>query len=236
MYFRNRVYLKMELENLTSVAGLIGEPARIKMLWALMDGKAYTATELALVAGVSPQSASMHLGKMVLADLLKVSNQGRHRYFSYARAEVAYAIEALSNLVPHQKQEVVPVNKDIPFEYCRTCYDHIAGRAGVIINERLLAMGYLIEKDQHYEMTADGKAFFKDFGIDTDILLKQKRPFARPCLDWSERRPHLAGALAMVILKKMIAEDWMRKIHDSRTLMITSKGQSNLYDLLGVKI
>ncbi|MET4141387.1 winged helix-turn-helix domain-containing protein [Pedobacter sp. UYP1] len=226
----------MELENLASVAGLIGEPARIKMLWALMDGKAYTATELALVAGVSPQSASMHLGKMVLADLLKVSNQGRHRYFSYARPEVAYAIEALSNLVPHQKQEIVPVTKDIPFEYCRTCYDHIAGRAGVIINERLLAMEYLIEKDQRYEMTAKGEVFLKNFGIDTDSLLKQKRPFARPCLDWSERRPHLAGSLAMVILKKMIAEDWMRKIHDSRTLMITAKGQSNLYDLLGVKI
>lgn len=226
----------MELENLASVAGLIGEPARIKMLWALMDGKAYTATELALVAGVSPQSASMHLGKMVLADLLKVSNQGRHRYFSYARPEVAYAVEALSNLVPHQKQEIVPVSKDIPFEYCRTCYDHIAGRAGVMINERLFILGYLTEKDQRYEMTAKGEVFFKDFGIDTDSLLKQKRPFARPCLDWSERRPHLAGALAMVILKKMIAEDWMRKIHDSRTLMITSKGQSNLYDLLGVKI
>ncbi|RAJ27255.1 ArsR/SmtB family transcription factor [Pedobacter cryoconitis] len=226
----------MELESLASIAGLIGEPARIKMLWAMMDGKAYTATELSIVAGVSPQSASMHLGKMVSADLLKVSNQGRHRYFSYAREEVAYAIEALSNLTPVQKQVTIPVHKDVPFEYCRTCYDHIAGRAGVLINDRLLALEYLTEKNQRYEMTAKGEVFFKDFGIDTDKLFKLKRPFARPCLDWSERRPHLAGSLAMVFLKKMIAEDWMRKIHDSRTLSITSKGQSSIYDLLGVKI
>lgn len=224
------------MENLASIAGLIGEPARIKMLWALMDGKAYTATELSIVAGVSPQSASMHLGKMVLADLLKVSNQGRHRYFSYARAEVAYAIEALSNLAPHQKKIIVPVTKAVPFEYCRTCYDHIAGRAGVLINERLIAMEYLAAHGKGYDMTNKGESFFKEFGIDTTGLLKQKRPFARPCLDWSERRPHLAGSLAKSILNKMIAEDWMRKIKDSRTLLITSKGQSNLYDLLGVKI
>lgn len=226
----------MELENLVGIAGLIGEPARIKMLWALMDGKAYTATELSIVAGVSPQSASMHLGKMVSADLLKVSNQGRHRYFSYVRAEVAYAIEALSNLAPQQKKVMIKVTKDVPFEYCRTCYDHIAGRAGVIINDQLIAMEYLVEKDKHYVMTAKGETFFQDFGIDTTKLLKLKRPFARPCLDWSERRPHLAGSLAMSILNKMIAEDWMRKIYDSRTLLVTSKGQSNLYDLLGVKI
>lgn len=236
MCFINRLSLEMELENLVHIAGLIGEPARIKMLWVLLDGRAYTATELSLFADVSPQSASAHLSKMVQANLLKVSCQGRHKYFSYGRDEVAYAVEAISNLVPLQKEKIVPLIKDIPFEYCRTCYDHIAGTAGVVIMDSLLISGYLVEKDQVYDLTDKGVVFFKAFGIDTDVLLRQKRPFARPCLDWSERRSHLAGSLATAILKKAIAEDWMRKVGNSRVLTITSKGQLALYEALGIKI
>lgn len=236
MYLSNRVSLEMELENLVHIAGLIGEPARIKMLWVLLDGKAYTATELALFAEVSPQSASAHLGKMVQANLLKVSSQGRHRYFSYGRDEVAYAVEAIANLIPLEKLPVIPITKDMPFKYCRTCYDHIAGKTGVAITDKLLTLEYLIEKDQAYELTVRGQLFFKDFGIDTGILLKQKRPFARPCLDWSERRPHLAGSLGTAMLKKIIAEDWMRKIENTRALAITTKGQLGLYDSLGIGV
>ncbi|QNK63892.1 winged helix-turn-helix transcriptional regulator [Pedobacter sp. PAMC26386] len=226
----------MELEKLVHIAGLIGEPARIKMLWTLMDGKAYTATELALFAEVSPQSASAHLGKMVQANLLKVSCQGRHRYFSYARDEVAYAVEGMANLISLQKDKLIPATKDFPFRYCRTCYDHIAGRAGVVITDRLLMLEYLVEKGDAYAMTAQGQTFFKDFGIDTDVLLKLRRPFARPCLDWSERRSHLAGSLATAIFEKIITEDWMRKVQHSRTLSITAKGQLNLYETLGIEI
>jgi len=173
---------------------------------------------------------------MVQANLLKVSSQGRHRYFSYGRDEVAYAVEAIANLIPLEKLPVIPVTKDMSFKYCRTCYDHIAGKTGVAITDKLLTLEYLIEKDQAYELTVRGQLFFKDFGIDTGILLKQKRPFARPCLDWSERRPHLAGSLATAMLKKIIAEDWMRKIENTRALAITSKGQFGLYDTLGIGV
>ncbi|MBB6499349.1 ArsR/SmtB family transcription factor [Pedobacter cryoconitis] len=226
----------MEIAQLENIATLIGEPARIKMLWVLMDGKAYTATELSLFGEVSPQSASMHLGKLVQAGLLKVIAQGRHRYFSYANDEVAYAIEALANLVPVQKESCQSGAKNVPVKNCRTCYDHIAGKAGVAITDRILKLAYLSEKGQQYELTDKGHSFFTGFGIDTDVLLKLKRPFARPCLDWSERRFHLAGSLGRAILEKMFQDDWMRRTQNSRALVITSKGERSLYDILGVEL
>lgn len=226
----------MEMDQLEHIAVLVGEPARIKILWALMDGKAHTATELSMIADISPQSASMHLGKLTDAHLLKVYSQGRHRYYSYARDEVAYAIEALAGLIMPDKKSTAKKTKDHAFSYCRSCYDHLAGTTGVAIADSLLKFGYLVENHQVYEITPAGHLFFKDLGIDTHTLSKQKRSLAKPCLDWSERRPHLAGALGAALLEKMIANQWMRRVQHSRTLAITAIGKINLYDRLGLEI
>lgn len=125
---------------------------------------------------------------------------------------------------------------DTPFKYCRSCYDHLAGKAGVAITDRLVKLGYLLEKDQDYEVSTDGHSFFNNFGIDTEMLSKHKRQMVRPCLDWSERRFHLAGSIGAAMLDQMMNEHWIRRVQDSRTLMITSMGKSNLYDLLGLEI
>jgi len=231
-----QLYLNMEIEQLERIAGLIGEPARIKILWALMDGKAHTATELSIVAEISPQSASMHLNKLTSADLLKVISQGRHRYYSIARDEVAYTMEAMANLIPAINIKTAQKITNDPFKYCRSCYDHVAGKAGVAITEKILKNGYLAEMDDSYQVTDEGRIFFKAFGIDTEVLSKHKRVVARPCLDWSERRLHLAGSLGAAMLNKMLTEHWIRRVQDSRTLVFTSIGKSSLYDRLGVEI
>ena len=230
------LYLDMEIEQLERIAGLIGEPARIKILWALMDGKAHTATELSIVAEISPQSASMHLNKLISADLLKVISQGRHRYYSFARDDVAYTIEAMANLIPTSSIKIAQKISSDPFKYCRSCYDHVAGKAGVAITDGILKHGYLVEINDSYQVTDEGRIFFKAFGIDIELLSKHKRVVARPCLDWSERRLHLAGSLGAAMLNKMLSEHWIRRVQDSRTLVFTSIGKSSLYNRLGVEI
>lgn len=230
------VYLNMKIEHLEHVATLMGEPARIKILWALMDGKAHTATELATVAAISAQSASMHLSKLVQADLLKVNSQGRHRYYSYARDEVAYAIEAMASLIPGSAVRVSEARKITPFRYCRSCYDHLAGEVGVTLTDSLMMRGYLQLIAGAFEVTESGLVFFSNFGIDMATLSKQKRPLTKPCLDWSERRPHLAGSIGAALLAKMISDHWIRRIEGTRTLCVTSVGKSNLYDQLGLTI
>ncbi|HEY8917304.1 MAG TPA: winged helix-turn-helix domain-containing protein [Chitinophaga sp.] len=227
----------METTDLENMASLIGEPVRARMLWSLLDGRAYTATELSLFADTSPQNASMHLSKLVQADLLKVSAQGRHRYYSFARDEVAYAIEALANLVPPQntKKQKAP-EKASPIKHCRTCYDHLAGKAGVMITDSLLAKQYLQEKDNTYTVSPAGQAWFAALQIDITSLQKKRRVLARPCLDWSERRYHLAGTLGAALLSKMLEADWVRSTQHSRAIVITGTGQRSMYELLGVTL
>jgi len=226
----------MEIERLQYIATLIGEPARIQILWALMDGRAYTATELSVIADVSPQSASMHLSKLVQADLLKVTPQGRHRYYSFAKDDVAYVVESMANLIPQDKIITSKKIKDIPFRYCRSCYNHLAGKVGVGITDNLLRLDFLTEKDHTYEVTASGHIFFHELGIDTTKLSGNKRSIARPCLDWSERRPHLAGSVGTALLTKMVDDQWVRRVHHSRTFIVTSIGKQNLYDKLGLAL
>jgi len=222
------------MEQLERIASLIGDASRMKMLWSLLDGRAYTATELSIVADASRQSTSMHLSKLVDAGLLKVNSQGRHKYYSFARQEIAYAIEAMSVLMPPPTQ-VSPV-KPQPIKYCRTCYDHMAGSIGVKLLDRLVERHYLILEDDTPAITETGKKFFHDLGIDTMELLSLKRPFARACLDWSERRFHLAGSLGNVLLKKLLEEDWVRRVANSRALVITAKGKQCFLEVLGLAV
>ncbi|MDB5006819.1 MAG: ArsR family transcriptional regulator [Mucilaginibacter sp.] len=226
----------MEIKQLEDVAGLIGDSSRVKILWSLLDGRAYTATELSVFADLSRQNTSMHLSKLVEANILQVSSQGRHRYYSYARIEVAQAIEAIGALVPAPGLKSPEKMKSDPLRYCRTCYDHIAGSVGVTITDQLLKFGYLTQVEDKFNLTPSGKKFFNDFGIDTGFLYKQKRKVTRPCLDWSERRFHLAGSLGAVFLEKLLANDCLRRTDHSRALVITYKGKKELFDLLDIQI
>lgn len=203
------------------IASLIGDPTRATVLWTLLDGRAYTATELAMAAEASPQNISMHLHKLLQADLLRVESQGRHRYYRFASKEVAYAVEALANLIPEKKQTA-----DTPIKYCRTCYDHLAGKIGVSIADSLLRQKLITDE---FGLTKKGEKWMQQvMGIDVALLKAQRRTFSRPCLDWSERRYHLAGAVGAALLDKMLADDWVRRTKHSRAIVITATGRELL--------
>lgn len=210
-------------------ASLIGDPTRASILWTLLDGRAFTATELAVSANTSPQNISMHLGKLLDADLLCVEKQGRHKYYRFSNKEVAYALEAMASLVP--KPEVSLKNKPEnypPIKFCRTCYDHLAGKVGVALADSLLEQEIIVERNNAFEISLHGKKWFSDFGINLEEAQKQKRIFLKPCLDWSERRNHIAGSVGTLLFNKMKNEDWLRKTENSRAIIVTAKGKKEL--------
>jgi len=213
------------------IASLIGDPTRATVLWTLLDGKVFTATELAIAADTTPQNMSMHLAKLVRADLLSVETQGRHRYYKFSRKDIAYGIEAMANLVP-QSTPKTNLNEEntSAIKYCRTCYDHLAGKVGVLITDSLIKQKIIVDKNNSFELSSKGEKWFSALDIDIDELKVQRRFFIRPCLDWSERRHHIAGSLAASLLNKMISSDWIRKTKNSRAMIITGKGQKKLYE------
>ena len=220
-----------------ALLGLVGEPARAQMLWQLLDGRALTATELAYHAGVSPQSASAHLGKLVAADLVAVERQGRHRYYCFARPEVAYALEALANLLPPAQTRRAAEGPPTGLRYVRTCYDHLAGRVAVNICQALVQRDYLREEGPEFILTSSGRAWFAAAGLAAaDLTDTARRPLARPCLDWSERKRHLAGTLGAALLRQFLALGWMRNTAHARAIVITPAGQAALYERLGLRI
>jgi DNA-binding transcriptional ArsR family regulator len=219
------------------IAALICEPVRATMLWSLLDGRSYTATELAVAADISSTSASNHLTKLLEADLLKVDKQGKHRYYSSANAEVAYAVEALANLANNKTiRSKAPTATPAGIKYCRTCYDHLAGFVGVKLMEALLRNGYLSQTTNNYTITPKGWKWLSQFGITANDTDGNRRPFIRECLDWSERRPHLAGKLGALLLEKMFQKQWFRKVRFSRELVLTPKGKQEMYALLGITL
>lgn len=225
--------MDIQFGNITS---LIGDPIRSTVLWTLLDGRAYTATELAICADTSAQNISMHLSKLVQADLLTVESQGRHRYYRFSRQEVAYAIEALANLVSHKNDAKENTTDISDIKYCRTCYDHLAGKVGVLITEKLVLQKMIELQNKTYTLTTKGNKFFKDFGIDMNDLQSKRRVLAKPCLDWSERKYHISGSLGAALLDKMLHSDWLRRKRNSRAIIITSKGQSEIYNKFKVNL
>lgn len=220
---------------ISEISALIGNPIRSVILWTLLDNRAYTAIELSNVVETSAQNISIHLSKLVNAQLLSVESQGRHKYYKISSPEVASAIEGIANLIPKDKHRKIFTN-DSNIKNCRTCYDHLAGKIGVAITEKLLSENYLELENNVYLITEQGEIFFKNFGIDILELKKQRRTFAKPCLDWSERKHHISGSLANAILNKMLELDWIRKIANSRAIMITAKGQKDLNEKLNLNI
>lgn len=183
-------------DKFVSISALLCEPTRARMLWNLLDGRAYTASELSIVADTSPTSASNHLARLLEAEIVKVEIQGRHRYYSLLNSEVAYVVEGLANLANNSSTKSVkkePEKNGV--KYCRTCYDHLAGFVGVKIVETLEKKGYLTKSEKIYLVSEKGWKGFQFFNISKEDFINNRRPLTRQCLDWSERRPHLAGQL-----------------------------------------
>lgn len=223
-------------EKFIRISGLLCEPVRSRMLWNLLDGRAYTAGELAIATNILSTSASNHLSKLLDAGIVKVEVQGRHRYYSFSGPEVAYAMEALANLAIDKQG--TQKNNEITsgVKYCRTCYDHLAGLVGVSITEAMEQKGYLKRAEAAYNVTASGWKWLLQLGIEEPSLANNRRPLTRQCLDWSERKPHLAGLLGAELLNQMLLKKWFRKVQFSRELAVTSKGRGEIYRLLGITL
>lgn len=212
---------------------MIGDPTRARMLAALMGGGFIAAGELAQAAGVTPQTASTHIAKLVESELVVARSQGRHRYFRLADADIAHALEALSLVAERSaaadKWEQGPYK---PLKAARTCYGHLAGELGVQLFEGLLARGTLVPCEGHFALTEPGREQLNELGLELPTVATGRR-FAYPCLDWSERRDHLAGGLAVALLEHAIAKSWLRKVKDSRALKLTSAGERAMAVWLG---
>ncbi len=211
---------------IAEVASLIGDAARANMLSALMGGQALTAGELARHAGVTAQTTSGHLGKLAEAQLIAVEKQGRHRYYRLASPDVAHAIHALMAVAASGPKRHHPIGpKDEALRLARTCYDHMAGRLAIALADSLTGKGYVLLADGAGLITDEGQRFFCDFGIDLDAAHQSKRPLCRTCLDWSERRPHLAGRLGAALLDRSLVRGWISRTAESRALRITRAGE-----------
>ncbi|RPI46893.1 MAG: ArsR family transcriptional regulator [Betaproteobacteria bacterium] len=223
------------------VASLVGDATRAAMLHALMDGRALTASELARVAGITPQTASAHLARMVAARLIGVAQQGRHRYHRLASPAVAQMIESIMQVAfdgaeAHRPPITGP--RDAAMRLARTCYDHLAGRLGVAIADALVKDGHIVLTNDGGLVTENGAQLLARIGIDVASLNTDRggrgRMLCRPCLDWSERRPHLAGALGAALCALSLQQDWIRRRHGTRAVIITAKGHRAFWESIGV--
>ncbi len=222
---------------IAEAAALMGDPARANMLSAMLDGRAHTASELAYVAGVSPQTASAHLAKLAQGRMIAVERQGRHRYYRLANEEVARALEALMVLAVKGARRHRPTGpRDEAMRFARTCYDHLAGRLGVGLTQALIEKRYLEQNGDAFHMTREGEAQLAGFGLDIAAARKGRRIFASRCLDWSERTPHIGGALGAALFRELESRCWVTKPSDGRTVTLTKAGRAGLRDWLDLSL
>ncbi|MCF8468368.1 MAG: winged helix-turn-helix domain-containing protein [Sneathiella sp.] len=221
--------------DIARLGSLIGDPARANMLTALLSGKALTASELAAEAGITSQTASAHLSKMEAGGLLAQRKQGRHRYFTLADDEVGSVLEAIMGLAArkgHLRTRTGP--KDPALRHARVCYNHLAGDLGVQMMDSLLLRGYLTPENEGLGLTADGRAFFEEFAIDLEPLEKLRRPLCKSCLDWSNRRSHLAGSLGSALLTRFYDLAWAKRLEGSRIVSFSAGGEKEFLRLFAV--
>jgi len=222
---------------LAEVGALVGDPARANILCALLDGRALTATELAFSAGVSPQTASGHLAKLTDGKLLDVVKQGRHRYFRLSGPHVGRMLEGIMDVAAMGPPRFRPRSKrEEAWRKARTCYDHLAGQLGVGLADHLCAHNHLVLADEGGEVTESGAAFLTKFGVDLTRLQAGKRVLCRPCLDWTERRPHLGGAVGAALAKRCFELGWIERMRDIRGLKITPKGERGLLEIFALSL
>ena len=220
----------------SKIAAAIGEPARARMLYSLVDGRARTSTELAMLADVTPSTASVHLHRLQTQRLVKVFAQGKHRYYSLEGANVAAALEALSVLAGGSRDAFVP-NTPNRLRAARTCYDHIAGSLGVALHDRFKILGWLSASAGHdnaYDLTPRGAKSLEALGIDIEATRTLRRRFAYACVDWSERRPHVGGAVGAALLNVALKRNWLIQDLDSRALTVTKFGRREFLTRFGL--
>lgn len=223
--------MKTKTNNITT---LIDGPIQTIILKSLLDGRAYTAIEIANATDVSKQNIEKHLPELVDTNLLTIEDQGRHIYYRLSSPAVADSVKRLSDQKPKKKTTVKDNNSGV--RYCRTCYDHLAGQVGVLIEDSLTSRGFIELQDKTYSINEKGNKFFSDFGLNLAELQNKNRNFAKSCLDWSERKHHLAGSLGNALLEKMLELDWVQRTKDSRAIIVTSLGKRGLKDKFKVEV
>jgi DNA-binding transcriptional ArsR family regulator len=224
--------------NMVEVAALVGDTARATILAALMGGQALTGSELAFLARISRSTASEHLSKLVEARLIAITKQGRFRYYRIVSPRVAKMLESIELVaaidVPPRYQP--RSMKDDALRFARTCYDHLAGQVGVAIADALVTNGHIILAEEGGEVTDAGARFLAGFGADLTSKSRSRRLFCQPCLDWSERRLHVAGLVGAEICRRCLELGWFRRVRDSRALRLTPDGKSGLRDHFGLDL
>jgi len=212
--------------NIAKIGALLGDNTRARMLSVLMHGKALTASELATEAGVTAQTATTHLAKLVDGGLLQLRKQGRHKYFALAGEEVAALLENLMGLTnSNELMHTRTGPRDEQMCIARVCYNHLAGSRGIQLYDHLVGTGKIVDREGALLLSAKGERFVLDFGIDLDTLRASRSPLCRSCLDWSERRTHLAGSLGRALLEKFERLRWVKRVPGSRVIKFSLKGE-----------
>jgi DNA-binding transcriptional ArsR family regulator len=220
---------------IAEIAALVGDPARANILTALLDGRAMTATELAFAARVTPQTASAHLGKLAEAGLITATPSGRHRYFRLASPKVAQMLESIVTVAVDNRPRFRPLSRQAAaLRDARVCYDHLAGVLGVRIADAMTRRGYLVLEDEGGHVTDAGQRFLAGLGIDLRVAGKGRRHLCRACLDWTERRPHIGGAIGAALTERWLALGWIARDKDSRAVRLTPVGERGFRDSLGM--
>jgi DNA-binding transcriptional ArsR family regulator len=221
--------------SIAEIAALVGNPSRANVLMALLDGRALTASELAYAAGVSPQTTSGHLAQMTEARLLSVSRQGRHAYYRLASPLIGRMLEGIMAVAADGPPRHRPHWRgDEALRTARTCYDHLAGRLGVALADALAERHQIVLAEDGGEVTPSGEDFLRGFGVDTRRVSLGRRAFCRPCLDWSERRFHLAGALGAALAARAFDLGWLERKRDSRAVLVTRTGSDGFAEKFGI--
>ncbi|SDN03708.1 DNA-binding transcriptional regulator, ArsR family [Fictibacillus solisalsi] len=227
----------MAQSNVAEIASIVSESSRAAMLTVLMDGRFHTASELAYRAGIKPQTASFHLSKMQEAGVIALEKQGRHRYYGILNEEVAKVMESLLFIAPPVKiKSLKQSSQDKAIRYARTCYDHLAGNVGVQLTDALLKAGFLKEEKENFIIPEEGVRFFGEMGIDLERISKKRRSFSHRCLDWSERRHHLAGSLGNALLERFLELGWMQRVPHHRAVKITDAGINGFKRTFGIDL
>jgi DNA-binding transcriptional ArsR family regulator len=219
--------------NIAKIGALLGDTARADALTALMADRALTATELAAIAGVTKQTMSAHLSKLVAAALVAVDQQGRHRYFRLADEDVGALLESMMGVAFRTGAvRLVSSPREPALRKARVCYDHLAGELGVLAYESLLRNDSLAMSPQGLSPTVSGLRWFKSAGIDPELAVRQRRTYCRPCMDWSERRFHLAGSLGAALLSRVCDLGWAKREKASRVIRFTANGERRFRNML----
>jgi DNA-binding transcriptional ArsR family regulator len=220
----------MNVTSIARIASLVGEARRIQMLTALLDGNGHSASELAMGAAVSPQTASLHLSKLLSGGLIAAERRGRQRFFRLKSVDVAVAIEALGALAQNSGPSAMP-----EMRFARTCYDHLAGALAIALRNELLKRDALRRWKDGFVVTPTGKHLLRTINIDVDSLRGLRRSFAHKCLDWTERHHHIGGAVGAALLSRFIDLKWLARMRDTRAVRLTHAGERGFERVFSVR-